>query len=74
MILLKAGFAEAMDETMMNGQWDTTCDVTLIVFLIVCAVYAIIAIGIRLAFVYYCGKLLFNYVKNRRGRKQKQLK
>lgn len=54
MILLKAGLAEAMDEAMMNGQWDTSSDVTLIVFLIVCAVYAIIAIGIRIAFVYYC--------------------
>lgn len=54
MILLKAGLAEAMDEAMMNGQWDTSSDVTLIVFLIVCAVYAIIAIGICIAFVYYC--------------------
>lgn len=50
MILLKAGLAEAM----MNGQWDTSSDVTLIVFLIVCALYAIIAIGIRIVFVYYC--------------------
>ncbi len=49
MILLKAGLAEAMDETMMNGQWDTSCDVTLIVFLIVCAVYVNIAIGIHIA-------------------------
>ena len=70
MILLKAGLAEAMDEAMMNGQWDTSSDVTLIVFLIVCAVYAIIAIGIRIAFVYYCGKLLLNYLNNRRKKKQ----
>ena len=73
MILLKAGLAEALDETMMNGQWDTSCDVTLIVFLIVCAVYAIIAIGIRIAFVYYCGKLVFNCIKNKGIRKQKRL-
>ena len=70
MILLKAGLAEAMDEAMMNGQWDTSSDVTLIVFLVVCAVYAIIAIGIRIAFVYYCGKLLLNYLNNRRKKKQ----
>ena len=70
MILLKAGLAEAMDEAMMNGQWDTSSDVTLIVFLIVCALYAIIAIGIRIAFVYYCGKLLLNYLNNRRKKKQ----
>ena len=73
MILLKAGLAEAMDEAMMNGQWDTSSDVSLIVFLIVCAVYAIIAIGIRIAFVYYCGKLVFNYLKNKGIRKQKRL-
>ena len=70
MILLKAGLAEAMDEAMMNGEWDTSCDVTLIVFLIVSAVYVIIAIGIRIAFVYYCGKLLLNYLNNRRKKKQ----
>ena len=70
MILLKAGLAEAMDEAIMNGQWDTSSDVTLIVFLIVCALYAIIAIGIRIAFVYYCGKLLLNYLNNRRKKKQ----
>lgn len=70
MILLKAGLAEAMDEAMMNGQWNTSSDVTLIVFLIVCALYAIIAIGIRIAFVYYCGKLLLNYLNNRRKKKQ----
>ena len=66
MTLLKAGLAEAMDEAMMNGEWDTSCDVTLIVFLIFSAVYVIIAIGIRIAFVYYCGKLVFNYLRNRR--------
>ena len=66
MTLLKAGLAEAMDEAMMNGEWDTSCDVMLIVFLIVSAVYVIIAIGIRIAFVYYCGKLVFNYLRNRR--------
>jgi hypothetical protein len=65
MTLLKAGLAEAMDETMMNGQWDTTSDITLIVLLIVCAVYVILAIGIRIAFVYYCGKLLLNYLKKK---------
>ena len=42
MTLLKAGLAEAMDEAMMNGEWDTSCDVTLIVFLIVSALYVII--------------------------------
>ena len=73
MILLKAGLAEAMDEAMMNGEWDTSCDVTLIIFLIVSAVYVIIAIGIRIAFVYYCGKLVFNYIKNRGIQKQKRL-
>ena len=66
MTLLKAGLAEAMDEAMMNGEWDTSCDVMLIVFLIVSAVYVIIAIGIRIAFVYYCGQLVFNYLRNRR--------
>ena len=73
MILLKAGLAEAMDETMMNGQWDTSCDVTLIVFLIVSAVYVIITIGIHIAFVYYCGKLVFNCIKNKGIRRQKKL-
>ena len=43
----------------MNGQWDTSCDVTLIVFLIVSALYVIIAIGIRIAFFYYCFFCLF---------------
>ena len=69
MTLLKAGLAEAMDEAMMNGEWDTSCDVTLIVFLIVSAMYVIIAIGIRIAFVYYCGKLILGYLKNRRKEK-----
>ena len=69
MILLKAGLAEAMDEAMMNEEWDTSCDVTLIVFLIVSAMYVIIAIGIRIAFVYYCGKLILGYLKNRRKEK-----
>ena len=71
MILLKAGLAEAMDEAMMNGEWDTSCDVMLIVFLIFSAVYVIIAIGIRIAFVYYCGKLVFNYLRNRRAANNK---
>lgn len=73
MILLKAGLAEAMDETMMNGQWDTSCDVILIIFLVAWVVYVILALGIGIAFVYYCGKLIFNCIKNKGIRIQKRL-
>lgn len=69
MTLLKAGLAEAV----MNGQWDTSYDVTLIVFLIFSAVYVIITMVISIVFVYYCGKLVFNYIKNKGIRKQKRL-